>query len=74
MQVNAKVHESQIDKITPNMKAIIRVDAFAEQVLNATVQDVAPLPDAGNFFSSEIKVYTTHIRIDNLLAGACGRA
>ncbi len=69
MQVNAKVHESQIDKITPNMKALIRVDAFADQVLNATVQDVAPLPDAGNFFSSDIKVYTTHIRINDGLQG-----
>ena len=69
MQVNAKVHESQIDKITPNMKAIIRVDAFADQMLNATVQDVAPLPDPGNFFSSDIKVYTTHIKIDDPLPG-----
>jgi HlyD family secretion protein len=69
MQVNAKVHESQIDKITPNMKAKIRVDAFADQMLNGTVNDVAPLPDPGNFFSSDIKVYTTHIRIDDPLSG-----
>ncbi len=69
MQVNAKVHESQIDKITPNMKAMIRVDAFADQMLNGTVNDVAPLPDPGNFFSSDIKVYTTHIRIDDPLSG-----
>ncbi len=32
------------------------------------MQDVAPLPDPGNFFSSDIKVYTTHIKIDNGLA------
>jgi HlyD family secretion protein len=69
MQVNAKIHESQIDKITPNMKAIIRVDAFADQTLSGTVLDVAPLPDPGNFFSSDIKVYTTHIRIDDPLTG-----
>ncbi len=69
MQVNAKVHESQIDKITPRMKSLVRVDAFADQVLNATVQDVAPLPDPGNFFSSDIKVYTTHIKIDDGLSG-----
>ena len=31
MQVNTKVHESQIDKITPQLKAQIRVDAFADQ-------------------------------------------
>jgi HlyD family secretion protein len=69
MQVNAKVHESQIDKITPQMKSLIRVDAFADQVLDGTVRDVAPLPDPGNFFSSDIKVYTTHIKIDTGLAG-----
>src|SRR5208337_1750017 len=45
MQVNAKVHESQIDKITPKMKARIRVDAFSETELEGTVLDVAPLPD-----------------------------
>ena len=69
MQVNAKVHESQIDKITTNMKARIRVDAFADQELSGTVLDVAPLPDPTSFFSSDIKVYTSHIRIDNPLPG-----
>jgi HlyD family secretion protein len=68
MQVNAKVHESQIDKIASRMKSLIRIDAFADQVLNGTVNDVAPLPDPGNFFSSDIKVYTTHIKIDDGLA------
>ncbi len=69
MQVNAKVHEAQVDKITPNLKAQIRVDAFPDVQLAGTVADVAPLPDAGNIFSSDIKVYTTHIRIDNPIAG-----
>jgi RND family efflux transporter MFP subunit len=69
MQVNTKVHESQIDKITPNMKARIRIDAFAEQQLTGTVMEIAPLPDPGNFFSSDIKVYTTKVRIDDPLPG-----
>jgi HlyD family secretion protein len=69
MQVNAKVHESQIDKITPGMKARIRVDAFSESELIGTVKDVAPLPDPTSFFSSDIKVYTTHVTIDNPLPG-----
>ena len=47
MQVNAKVHESQIDKIKPELRAQIRVDAFADQQLNGEVPEVAPLPDAG---------------------------
>jgi HlyD family secretion protein len=69
MQVNTKVHESQIDKLAGRMKARIRVDAFANEVLNGTVQDVAPLPDSTNFFSSDIKVYTTKVRIDDPLPG-----
>src|SRR5262249_43483022 len=65
MQVNAKVHESQVDKIIPQMKVKIRVDAFADLVLDGTVVDVAPLPDPSNFFNQTIKVYTAHVRIHN---------
>jgi HlyD family secretion protein len=69
MQVNTKVHESQIDKLAKGMKAKIRVDAFAGETLDGTVTDVAPLPDSANFFSSDIKVYTTKIQIDRPLPG-----
>ena len=70
MQVNTKVHESQIDKLaSEGMKAKIRVDAFASETLDGTVMDVAPLPDSTNFFSSDIKVYTTKVRIDRAAAG-----
>ena len=69
MQVNTKVHESQIDKLATGMKAKIRVDAFASETLDGTVIDVAPLPDSTNFFSSDIKVYTTKVRIDRPLPG-----
>src|SRR5271166_266241 len=69
MQVNTKVHESKIDKIERGMRAKIRVDAFSEKELSGTVTDVAPLPDPTSFFSSDIKVYTTKVRIDNPLPG-----
>ncbi len=65
MQVNAKIHESRLNEISPGMKARIRVEALADVVLNGTVKDVAPLPDPTSFFSSDIKVYTTHVQIDN---------
>ena len=54
---------------TRGMKAKIRVDAFASETLDGTVMDVAPLPDSTNFFSSDIKVYTTKVRIDQPLPG-----
>jgi HlyD family secretion protein len=69
MQVNTKVHESQIDNVKPRMKARVRVDAFADQTLPSVVKDVAPLPDPSSFFSSDIKVYTTHVTIDEPLSG-----
>ncbi len=69
MQVNTKVHESHIYKIDKNLKAKIRVDAFSDQVLEGTVVEVAALPDQGNFFNSDIKVYTTKVRIDAPWAG-----
>jgi RND family efflux transporter MFP subunit len=69
MQVNTKVHESKIDKLVNGMKAKIRVDAFADTELDGTVVDVAPMADPTSFFSSDIKVYTTKVRIDNPLPG-----
>ncbi len=65
LQVNAKVDESQIDKVMVNQKARIRVHAFADQVLDGRVLDVAPLPDPSNFFSFGQKVYTTRVAILN---------
>jgi HlyD family secretion protein len=69
MQVNAKVHESHINDVKRGMKATIRVDAFSAEPLNGTVIDVAALPDSANFFSSDIKVYSTKVRIDNPTPG-----
>jgi HlyD family secretion protein len=69
MQVNTKVHESMIDRLTPGLRARVRVDAFADQVLTGSVLDVAPLPDPNSMFSSDVKVYTTHVTIDKGLSG-----
>lgn len=69
MQVNTKVHESQIHKIEPGQRARIRIEAFAEQELAGTVLDVAPLADASSWLSSDVKVYSTHVRIDGVIPG-----
>ena len=69
MRVNTKVHESMIDRLTPGLRARIRVDSFADEILTGAVQDVAPLPDPSSFFSSDVKVYTTHVTIEKGLPG-----
>ena len=69
MQVNTKVHESMIDKVKPGMSARIRVDAFPNAELNGTLMEVKPLPDPTSFFSSDVKVYTTLVKIENAHEG-----
>jgi HlyD family secretion protein len=69
LQVNTKVHESQVDKLALGMHAKIRVDAFADETLDGTVLDIAPLPDSRNARDSDVRFYTTKVRIDRRLPG-----
>ena len=66
MQVNTKVHEAMVNDVEQGQKAKIRVDAFANESLTGTVKMVQPLPDPSSFFSSDIKVYTTLVTIDQV--------
>ena len=63
MQINAKVHESEIDHVAPRMTVRVKVDAFADATMPGVVMEVAPLPDPGDIFNRDIKVYTTRVRI-----------
>lgn len=69
MQVNTKVHESQVEKIKPGMRATINVDAFPGKPLEGTVDHVQPLPDQQGMFSSDVKVYTAIVKIDASIPG-----
>ncbi|MDR3636216.1 MAG: HlyD family efflux transporter periplasmic adaptor subunit [Isosphaeraceae bacterium] len=69
MRVNTKVHESMIDRLARGLRARIRVESFADEILTGEVESVAPLPDPSSFFSSDVKVYTTLVAIDKGLAG-----
>jgi HlyD family secretion protein len=69
MQVNTKVHESMIDRVTRGLRARIKVETFAEETLPGVVEDVAPLPDPTSFFQSDVKVYTTKVKIEKGLSG-----
>ena len=69
IRVLAQIPESHVDKLSPNMKAKIRVDAFTDEVWSGTVLDVAPRPDRAAFVRSDVKVYPTHIQIDDPISG-----
>ena len=69
LQVNTKVHESQVDKLARGMHAKIRVDAFPDEMFDGTVLDVAPLPDPRNARDSDVRFYTSKVRIDRHLPG-----
>ncbi len=64
MRVNTKVHESMVDRIKRNSRALIRVDAAANLELKGRVDSVAPMADAGSWMSSDVKVYTTFVAIE----------
>ena len=65
MQVNAQIRELHVDKLIPNQKAKVRVDAFPDRVFDGVVLDIAPVPDTRSFSRQDIKVYPTHVRIDD---------
>ncbi len=62
--VDAKVHETNIDKIKIGQKARIIVDAMPDTVFMGEVTKIAPLPDTGSFLSNpDLKLYTTEISL-----------
>ena len=67
MQVKMKVHESVVKKVTPGLKAEIRLDAYADRVLQGTVEKVATLASSERGWDETgVKEYTTIVKIDNL--------
>lgn len=67
MAVKVRIHESHIKKINKGMKAKVRIDAFANEVLEAEVIKVGVLPDSQNrWMNPDLKVYMTSVKIDGV--------
>jgi HlyD family secretion protein len=64
MEVKTGVHESVLDWIHDGLPATITVDAFPDRQYRGTVKSVAVLADPGEWHSSDVKVYTTIVTID----------
>jgi HlyD family secretion protein len=69
MRVNTKVHESMIEKLHPGLRARIKVESFGDKTLLGQVTKVQPLPDVAGMFASDVKVYTTHVAIEDSFPG-----
>ncbi len=64
MQVKVKVHESEVKRIAAGQRAIIRVDAFANQSFTGTVKSVSQLSKSDGYFGGGVKEYTTIVVLD----------
>lgn len=64
MRVNTKVHEAVVDRLSPGMRARIKVDAFPDQVFSGTVKTIAGVPDPHRLPTQAVKVYTTLVALD----------
>jgi RND family efflux transporter MFP subunit len=67
--VNAKVREMIVARVAPGQRVRVRVLALPEEMLTGVVQEVAPLPDPRTIFESDLRVYTTRIRLEKSVPG-----
>jgi multidrug resistance efflux pump len=63
MRVKAKINESKVSQIRPDMKAVIQVDALAGQFLPGVVTDVTAIPASNDNPFSDVKLYSALVRI-----------
>jgi RND family efflux transporter MFP subunit len=69
MLVNTKVHEAMVSRIRTGMKVDVKVDAFPDRVLQASVRTVATVAIQNDWRSADVKMYQTMISIDESLPG-----
>ncbi|MBL8891230.1 MAG: efflux RND transporter periplasmic adaptor subunit [Planctomycetaceae bacterium] len=62
MQVKVQINEAVVDKIKPTQKAIIRMDAFPDIILQGTIHYVSELAQSG---FSNVMNYESIIHIDS---------
>jgi HlyD family secretion protein len=65
--VDVKVHETNIDKVTIGQAVRIVVDAQPDKVFYGRVKKISQLPDPASFFGNpDLKVYTTEVTLENV--------
>jgi len=65
MEIDVKIHESQIDRVREGQPARIKVDAFPDRKYTGTVtSEIAVMADSQRWFNPDVKVYNVVISID----------
>jgi hypothetical protein len=64
MQVKAKINESKVRYVRPGQRAMIRIDAFPDQVMEGTVAAVTPIPTQVQGPFSDVKTYYASVDIN----------
>ena len=63
MVADIKVHESALHKIRVGLPARITSDALPGKVFRGTVSKIGVMADSQDWFRSDVKVYTTEVKI-----------
>jgi multidrug resistance efflux pump len=69
MLVNTKVHEALVAHVHKDQPAVIRPESFADQRLRGHIETVSTISSQLDFWSADVKVYTTKVAIDESLEG-----
>jgi HlyD family secretion protein len=65
MDVDVKVHETNVDKVRIDQPVKIVIDAQPDKVFTGKVQKIAPLPDPQSFLGNpDLKVYATQVSLE----------
>ncbi len=66
MDVDVKVHETNVDKVQKGQPVRIVIDAQPDKVFDGSVQKIAPLPEPTSFWGGnpDLKVYTTDVSLE----------
>jgi len=69
MLANTKVHEALVSLVHAGQPAQIRIDSFPDRVFRGHIESVATVSAQQDFMAADVKVYTTKVRIDDVVEG-----
>ena len=65
MDVDVKIHETNVDKVRTGQPVKIVIDAQPDKVFTGKVLKVSPLPDPQNFLGNpDLKIYSTDVSLE----------